>query len=118
MEVWLLFRFLEATIPSGVKGLMFAIFGFSDTEVESHSCRSALDSDRGKEERLDSPSSSKRSRDFIPKSLGAVLGELMAQTVLGEPRPSKSLIALMVCDGGEGELRGLPKNTFLESLGH
>ena len=97
MEVWLLFRFLLATIPSGVKGLMLAIFGFSDTEVESHSCRSALDMlDSGKEERLDSPSSSKRSLDFIPKSLGAVLGELMAHTLLGEPRTSKSLMALMV----------------------
>ena len=118
MEVWLLFRFLEATIPSGVKGLMFAIFGFSDTEVESHSCRSALDSDRGKEERLDSPSSSKRSRDFIPKSLGAVLGELMAQTLLGDPRPSNSLMALMVWEGGEGEFRGLSEKRVLASLGH
>ena len=50
----------------------------------------------GSEDLLGSPSSSNRSLDFIPKSLGAVLGELMAQAVLGEPRPSNSLIALMV----------------------
>ena len=97
MELWLLFRFLLATRPSGVKGLMLAIFGFSDTEVESHSCMSAFNKVAiGKEDLLGSPASSKRSLDFIPKSLGAVLGELMAQAVLGEPRPSNSLIALMV----------------------
>ena len=97
MELWLLFRFLLATRPSGVKGLMLAIFGFSDTEVESHSWMSAFNKLAiGNEDLLGSPSLSKRSLDFIPKSLGAVLGELMAQAVLGEPRPSKSLIALMV----------------------
>ena len=97
MELWLLCRFLLATRPSGVKGLMLAIFGFSDTEVESHSWMSAFNKLAiGNEDLLDSPSRSKRSLDFIPKNLGAVLGELMAQAVLGEPRPSKSLIALMV----------------------
>ena len=60
IEPWLLFRFLEATIPSGVKGLMLAIFGFSDTEVESHSWMSAFKMlPIGNEDLLGSPSTSK-----------------------------------------------------------
>ena len=106
MEDWLLFLFLlDATMPSGVKGLMFASLGRS-ADVESHSLRLGREVDKGKEARL-RPSSSNKSLDFKLKCLGADLGELIAQAELGEPRPSNSLIALMVCEGGEGELRGL-----------
>ena len=60
IELWLLFRFLLATRPSGVKGLMLAIFGFSDTEVESHSWMSAFKKlPIGNEDLLGSPSTSK-----------------------------------------------------------
>ena len=46
------------------------------------------------------------------------MGELMAQTLLGDPRPSNSLMALMVWEGGEGEFRGLSEKRVLASLGH
>ena len=89
-------------MASGVKGLMLASLGFS--EVESHSRN--LDLEAGKEARLE-PSSSNSNLDLRLKDLGADLGEVMAHAVLGDPRPSHNLIALMVCEGGEGELKGL-----------
>ena len=104
-------------MPSGVKGLMLANLGFS--EVESHSWRLFLDSEAGKEA-LRAPSSSNSNLDLRLKSFGADLGELMAQAELGEPRPSNSLMALMVCEGGEGELKGLcpSEKRFRGSRGH
>ena len=119
-EAWLRFRFLlVATMPSGVKGLMFAILGFSEVDVESHSWRLVRDSGIGREDRR-APSSSNSSRDFRLKSLGADLGELMAHALLGEPRPSNSLMARIVWEGGDGELKGLwpSEKRFLGSLGH
>ena len=98
---------------------MLANLGFSEVEVESHSCMLFLESAAGKEARR-APSSSKSNLDLRLKSLGADLGELMAQAEFGEPRPSNSLMALMVCDGGEGELKGLrpSEKRFPGSRGH
>lgn len=106
-------------MPSGVKGLMLANLGFSEVEVESHSWRLFLESEAGKEARR-APSSSNSNLDLRLKSLGADLGELMAQAEFGEPRPSNSLMALMVCEGGEGELKGLcpSEKRFRGSRGH
>ena len=101
IDVWLLFLFLFVTrIPSGVKGLMLASLGLSDPEVESHSWKLSLDAAEGKDALL-TLSSSNNSLDLRPNILGAVLGELMEQAEFGDPRPSNSLIALMVCEGGD-----------------
>ena len=105
----------------GVKGLMFANFGLSAGEVESHSTKSFLLNwfpIPGNEDRRGSPSSSKTSRDFRGSTLGAERGELIAHVLLGEVNPSNSRIAFMVLVGGEGEFRGLSRNRFLGSLGH
>lgn len=87
-------------MPSGVKGLMLASLGLSDPEVESHSWKLSLDAAEGKDALL-TLSSSNKSLDLRPNILGAVLGELMEQAELGEPRPSNNLMALMVWEGGD-----------------
>ena len=121
-DLLLVFLFLlAASMAVGVKGLMFANFGFSAGEVESHSTKSFLLNwfpIPGNEDRLGSPSSSKTSLDLRGRTLGAERGELMAHALLGEVRPSNSRMAFIVLVGGEGELRGLSKNKFLGSLGH
>ena len=107
-----------ATIPSGVNGFIFASFGLSEVEVESHSWK-FFDNAKGKEALL-IPSSSNRSLDLRLNNLGADLGELIEQALFGDPRPSNSLMALIVWEGGEGEFMGLlpSENKFLGSLGH
>ena len=107
-DALLLFLFLLlATIPSGVKGLMLANLAFARVEVEPHSWRLFLESAAGNEALRCSPSSSNSSLDLRLRGLGADLGEVMVHSELGEPRPSNSLMALMVWEGGEGELKGL-----------
>ena len=49
-------------------------------------------------------------------SLGAERGELIAQAVFGEVRPSNSHMPLMVFVEGDGELRELSRYRFLGSL--
>ena len=83
-----------ATIPSGVKGFMFASFGLSEVDVESHSWK-FLGNAEGKEALL-MRSSSNRSLDFRLNNFGADFGELIEQALFGDPRPSNSLMALMV----------------------
>ena len=107
-DALLLFLFLLlATIPSGVKGLMLANLALARVEVAAHSCRRFLESAAGKEALLCSPSSSNSSLDRRLRGFGADLGEVMVHSELGEPRPSNSLMALIVWEGGEGELKGL-----------
>ena len=73
---------------------MFASLGLSEVDVESHSWM-FLDNARGKEALL-IPSSSNRSLDFRLNNFGADLGELIEQALFGDPRPSNSLMALIV----------------------
>ena len=95
-DALLLFLFLLlATMPSGVKGLMLANLAFARAEVESHSWRLFLGSAAGNEA-LRSPSSSNSNLDLMLRGFGADLGEVMVASELGEPRPSNSLMALMV----------------------
>ena len=109
-ELFLLFLLKLAIIAVGVKGLTFASFTV-EVAVESQSLRFLLwEPWLGKEERLGSPSSVKRSLDLRGRTRGVERGEemrlVMAQAEFGEPSTSKSRMAFMVLVGGEGDWTG------------
>ena len=116
-ELFLLFLLKLAIIAVGVKGLTLASLTFSTLAVESQSLRFLLwEPWLGKEERLGSPFSVKRSLDLRGRTRGVERGEEMrleiAHAELGEPSPSKSLMAFMVLVGGEGDWTGLDRRRW------